>query len=81
MKGLLGTGAFGVVILVKNKVTKQKSALKIINKLRLSKESIDILRNESKIMQELNHPNIVKFMQIFETQNFIMIEMEYIEGG
>lgn len=51
MKGLLGTGAFGVVILVKNKLSKQKSALKIINKLRLSNEAIEILRNESIILQ------------------------------
>lgn len=50
MIGLLGTGAFGVVILVKNKATKQESALKIINKVRLSKEAIKIIRNESVIL-------------------------------
>lgn len=31
-KGLLGVGAFGVVLLVDNKRTKEKSALKIIHK-------------------------------------------------
>jgi serine/threonine protein kinase len=33
---LLGVGAFGVVLLVKNRVSGEKSALKIINKNTLS---------------------------------------------
>jgi serine/threonine protein kinase len=51
LKGLLGVGAFGVVILVKNKYTNEKSALKIINKTKLSAHSVEILRNESIILQ------------------------------
>lgn len=36
VRDLLGVGAFGVVLLVKNRVTSEKSALKIINKEVLS---------------------------------------------
>ena len=36
VRDLLGVGAFGVVLLVKNRFTKEKSALKIIAKERLS---------------------------------------------
>lgn len=36
VRDLLGFGAFGVVLLVKNRVTKEKSALKIIAKTELS---------------------------------------------
>jgi serine/threonine protein kinase len=50
IKGLLGVGAFGVVILVFNKVTNEKSALKIINKTKLSNSSLEVLRNESLIL-------------------------------
>ena len=39
VRDLLGVGAFGVVLLVKNKMTKEKSALKIINKERLSQKA------------------------------------------
>ena len=81
VKGLLGVGAFGVVILVKNKLSNQKSALKIINKTKLSSHSIEIMKNESLILQSLNHPNIVRFKQIFETSEYIFIEMEYVQGG
>ena len=38
-RDLLGVGAFGVVLLVKNKITNEKSALKIINKERLSSKA------------------------------------------
>ncbi len=36
VRDLLGVGAFGVVLLVKNRQTSEKSALKIINKDSLS---------------------------------------------
>jgi serine/threonine protein kinase len=61
LKGLLGVGAFGVVVLVKNRQNDQESALKIINKTTLTNEAIDILRNESVILQSMQHESIVKF--------------------
>lgn len=66
VRDLLGYGAFGVVLLVKNKITNEKSALKIINKEKLSKNALNILKNESKIMCTLRHPSVVEFKQIFE---------------
>ena len=39
VRDLLGVGAFGVVLLVKNRMTDEKSALKIINKDRLSEKA------------------------------------------
>ena len=50
VRDLLGVGAFGVVLLVKNRITKEKSALKIIAKERLSTRALKILKNESTIM-------------------------------
>ena len=63
---LLGVGAFGVVLQVKNRITKEKSALKIIAKERLSKKAQNILKNESTIMQTLDHPSVVSLKRIFE---------------
>lgn len=81
VRDLLGVGAYGVVLLVKNKQTFEKSALKIINKDNLSKRALSVLKNESKIMKSMEHGNVVKFKHIFENQRFLMIEMEYIPGG
>jgi serine/threonine protein kinase len=81
VRDLLGVGAFGVVLYVKNKATEEKSALKIINKDNLSKNALAILKNESCIMKSMQHGNVVKFKRIFENVRFLMIEMEYIKGG
>ena len=81
VRDLLGVGAFGVVLLVKNRLTREKSAMKIINKSSLSTRALKVLKNESKIMKSLNHKSVVSFKRIFENQRFIMIEMEYVCGG
>ena len=81
VRDLLGVGAFGVVLLVKNRLTKEKSALKIINKERLSSRAQRILKNESTIMQTMKHPSVVSLKRIFENQTFIILEMELILGG
>lgn len=66
VRDLLGVGAFGVVLLVKNRITKEKSALKIIAKDNLSKRAQKILKNESTIMRTMNHPSVVSLKRIFE---------------
>ena len=93
LKGLLGQGAFGVVLLVFNKHTEEESALKIINKSRLSSDAMEFLANEAHILKTLSYPPktadnewnghqmIAKFKQIFDTPTYIFIEMEYVPGG
>lgn len=81
VRDLLGVGAFGVVLLVKNRQTHEKSALKIINKDTLSARALGILKNESKIMKSLHHKSVVGFKRIYENERFMMIEMEYVIGG
>ena len=66
VRDLLGVGAFGVVLSVKNRVTNEKSALKIIAKEKLSTRAQKILKNESTIMQTMGHPGVVSLKRIFE---------------
>jgi cyclin-dependent kinase-like len=66
VRDLLGVGAYGVVLKVRNKITDERSALKIIPKERLSNAALQILQNESSIMSTLEHPNVVAFKRIFE---------------
>lgn len=81
VRDLLGVGAFGVVLQVKNKITNERSALKIIPKEKLSKNALSILKNESTIMSTMCHPSVVSFKRIFENPKFIILEMELILGG
>ena len=66
VRDLLGVGAFGVVLLVKNRFTEEKSALKIIAKEKLSDRAQKILKNESTIMQTMDHKSVVSLKRIFE---------------
>ena len=66
VRDLLGVGAFGVVLQVKNKITQEKSALKIIAKERLSVGAQKILKNESTIMQTMDNASVVSLKRIFE---------------
>lgn len=38
------------------------------------------VRREIKILQLVNHPNIVKIMDVVETNNHVNIIMEYLPG-
>jgi len=75
---LLGRGAFGEVYHVQNPY-KMDFALK---KLRLnSQQEVEQALIEAKFLFKLNHPNIVRFQQVFEDGENFCILMEYAEGG
>ena len=77
----LGHGAFGTVIHVLDLTTNQDIAVKVINKDRTRHSYIDKLKEEISILRILNHPNIVKFYGYLETNNQLLIKMEYIKYG
>lgn len=53
LKGLLGIGSYGVVLLVNNRRTDEQNALKIIYKSKLKPEEIDIIKGEGQILRSL----------------------------
>ena len=44
-------------------------AIKVINLSKLAKANLNLLRDEIKILQTLNHPNIIKFHNFYFTEN------------
>jgi serine/threonine protein kinase len=58
----LGSGAFSVVKLCTHKVSKNKYAVKVINKASLQEDDAAALLVEIKILKDLNHPNIIKYV-------------------
>jgi hypothetical protein len=68
VRELLGTGAYGVVLLVKKTSENgDKSALKIINKAHLSERALTVMHNEALALNKLKHPSVVGFKNIYET--------------
>ena len=73
----LGEGSFGTVFLVTHKQLKVQRALKVINKKsRSSSNPID----ELELLKKLDHPNIIKIYEYYETKEKWYIVTEYFEG-
>jgi calcium-dependent protein kinase len=78
----LGEGSYGAVFRVKNKDTGVYRAMKkffISNKNDKSKEKE--LMNEIEMLKKLDHPNIVKVFESYDTKEGYYIITEYCKGG
>jgi len=80
---LIGQGAFGKVNIGLNILAGRVVAIKSFNKKELSEngENMKKILYETDLMKKLNHPNITKILEVFEDDDYILISMEYINGG
>ena len=80
---LIGQGAFGKVNIGLNILTGRVVAIKSFNKKTLNKngDNMKKILYETNLMKKLNHPNITKILEMFEDDDYILIAMEYINGG
>ena len=74
-------GAFGKVIHAYETKKNLDLAVKVINKSGLRTNSIEEMKEEISILKKLDHQNIVKFYGYYETNNQLLIKMEYIKYG
>ena len=82
IKNTIGKGTFSTVKLGEHIKTKQKVAIKILNKEKLKeKEDSERIKREIKILQMMDHPNIIKTYKISENAKNYYIIMEYCDGG
>jgi len=77
----LGRGAFSVVKLGTSKKTKEKVAIKIIDKKNVGKDYEKNLRMEMEILQKISHPGIIQLKEIVDTKDKIYFVMELVTGG
>jgi len=76
----LGTGAFSVVKLGIHKKTKEQAAIKIIEKKNVEQD-LHRLAVEMQVLKSVDHPNIIKLKEIFETDSMLYIVTEVVTGG
>ena len=78
---ILGHGGFGKVRLFRDSsCPDMKYAIKTMSKIALKPEVLNYLKLEIKILRELDHPNIVKYIDCYEDDRYLHIVMEYIPG-
>ena len=59
----------------------EEYALKSIQLRLVERKYLDELRNEINVLRTLDHPNIVKAYEVYETKANIYVLMEYCSGG
>ena len=78
---MLGCGSFGKVRLYLDRQCKAfKYAIKTLKKDYFNKHNLESIVREVNILRSLDHPNIVKYFETYEDENYIHIVMEYIPG-
>ncbi|KAL1685777.1 kinase-like domain-containing protein [Schizophyllum commune] len=86
---LIGKGSYGRVYMGMNVTTGDIMAVKQVEIPRSAfgshdarqQEVLDALRSENETLKHLDHPNIVQYLGIEETAEFLSIFLEYVPGG
>ena len=83
----LGTpGNYGYAIHARRKSDNADVAIKVINKYKYFKRAnlsqiMDMFSKEINIMKEVDHPNIIKLHEAFESTKDLYVVMELCRGG
>ncbi len=78
---VVGEGAYASVRVATFRPLSKKVAIKVYEKAKLREpQRKKSVRREIRILQMLDHPNIVKILDVVETNNHLNIIMEYLDG-
>ena len=78
---LLGVGTYGQVFLVQNKYTKEYFAMKEIPKTSEDLLSDNEIMDEIEILKNLDHPDIVRIIEFYNTETSYYLINEYCKYG
>ena len=77
----IGKGGFGRVYKVHHKLSNQYRAMKIIQCKSLSENHSSTINKEINILKNLDHPNIIKVYEFFQSEKYVYIINELCTGG
>jgi len=79
---VLGSGISGIIRLCTHKKTQVEYAVKCLDLDQIATpEALEQLRDEISIMCQLDHPNIVRLEEVYESYDEIYLVMELCHGG
>jgi calcium/calmodulin-dependent protein kinase I len=81
IEGTLGKGSFATVKKAKNRATGERFAVKVLSKKKMSEEDKIAMQTEIDILKQVDHPNVVKLIDVFEDERHWCLVMELMQGG
>lgn len=78
---VLGKGKYGTVRQGRHLLTDRECAVKLVKKKELDLKELELLRREIEVLKVCQHPNIIRFYDVFENEHYIYIVMELLKGG
>ncbi|XP_007256825.3 serine/threonine-protein kinase NIM1 [Astyanax mexicanus] len=81
VRGEIGCGNFSKVKLAFHALTKDKVAIKVMEKMRLDLQTQRMLSREISNMESLYHPNVLRLYEVVETPCRLYLVLEYAGGG
>jgi len=79
---LIGQGNYGKVYSATLKRDPLvKVAIKVLDKKNMDNEDLQSLKHEVGVMQTIDHPNIVKYIESYSDERFLYLVMQMCEGG
>ncbi|OHT13568.1 CAMK family protein kinase [Tritrichomonas foetus] len=82
MEKVIGVGALSVVCLVRDTILNQRYAAKIVNRQTLvDYNCMKYFEREIRLMQSINHPNIIHVVEIVYLTDVIVVVMDYCANG
>lgn len=77
----IGKGGYSKVFEVRNKTTNAIRACKYISKAKMNEKTLKRTLREINMLKKLDHPNIIKLYEVYESKNSIYLIMEKCNGG
>ncbi|XP_017296502.1 serine/threonine-protein kinase NIM1 isoform X2 [Kryptolebias marmoratus] len=81
VRGEIGYGTFSRVKLAFHALTKDKVALKILDRTRLDAQAHRLLSREISSMEALQHPNVIRLYEVVETPSRLFLVLEHAGRG
>ncbi|CAM9417639.1 unnamed protein product [Ectocarpus sp. 6 AP-2014] len=78
---VIGKGSVGMISKVKHRQTGVEYALKTIQLEKISRSMLKEMRNEIEILKRLDHPNIIRAIETFESDKEVYLVMRLCTGG
>jgi serine/threonine protein kinase len=77
---VIGTGSFGTVRACIHRQSRTYLAMKSVNVNGGNSGNVELLRNEISVLRRVNHPHVVRMLDVMRDRDYVHIVMEHYRG-